>query len=168
VFVIIPLCDQTQIQKTQPRCRCPINKTPYFIPTWFMYAWIWALKSLYKNDMDFGELFEACQAHPKGDFVLQGVTYSRVTSYVCQGVAPVSLSLERSIVVPWTATLEKTRHTWCLRSITFVHTCLRISKTWSRDAKSYTSSRTLQSFAYSSWFVAWCKHGSYAWSPTHL
>jgi len=29
------------------------------------------LKSLHKDDVDFRELFESCQAHPKGEFTLQ-------------------------------------------------------------------------------------------------
>jgi len=30
------------------------------------------LKSFYKEDEDFKELYKSCQAHPKGDFMLQG------------------------------------------------------------------------------------------------
>ena len=29
------------------------------------------LKSLYKDDEDFKELYESCQSHPKGDFSIQ-------------------------------------------------------------------------------------------------
>ena len=36
-----------------------------------MCMWVSALKCLYKGAVEFGEVFEACQAHPKEDFLLQ-------------------------------------------------------------------------------------------------
>jgi len=88
------------------------------------------LKSLYKDDEDFKELHEPCQAHPKGDFSIQEVYFFKENNHCAPRC---STFLEKSMEVHLPVTLEKTRCTLWPKSTTFGLTCSRTFKTLSKD-----------------------------------
>ena len=91
------------------------------------------LKSVYKDDQDFKELYESCQAHPKGEFSIQeGYLFkgNRLCVPRCGTREPL---LEKSMEVHLPITLEKTRCTLWSKSTTFGLTCSRTFKTLSKD-----------------------------------
>jgi len=86
VPTILPLCNQAQVQETKSRADALSRRHLLLFQLGAYVLRFEHLRGLYRDDKDFGELFEACLKHPKGDFHVQDGYLFREADYVLPSV----------------------------------------------------------------------------------